>query len=207
MKRPFAFLFAGFTLCACAWAAGHAPKANPASEYADVDSHANERVSIAADPFDTEERTKFFRLDYLKHDLLPVRIIVTNAGDRPVSLDDVRIQFLSAENDRLPAANPDEIDRRMNNVSNPMNKMRLPFPVPAGKTHDQKIDQDMNDFGFSTTLVEPHTTLSGFLLYDVSGLEKPVLRGAQIYVKMVKDADGKELFPFTISFDKLPGGK
>ena len=38
----------------------------------------------------------------------------------------------------------------------------------------------------------------------MSGLDKPVLRGAQVYVKMIHDAEGKDLFPFTISFDKLP---
>ena len=204
MKRRFAFLFAVLTLCTGAWAAGHPPKAGAASEYADVDTHPQERVSIAADPFDTEDSTRFFRIDYLKYGLLPVRIIITNTGDRPILLDDVRIQFISATNDRIPAATPDEIDRRMNNVSNPMDKYHFPIPLPKGKTHNQKIDQDMNDFGFSTLTVEPHTTQAGFLFYDVSGLETPVLRGAEIYVKMVHDADGKDLFAFTISFDKLP---
>ena len=209
MKQPFvllqtAFLLAALCPCGVAWAGGHPPKANPASEYADVDAHPNEHVSVAAEPFDTEDRTKFFRLDYLKYELLPVRIIITNAGDRPVSLDDVRIQFLSASGDRLPAAIPDEIDRRMNDTRNPMDKYHTPIPLPHGRTHNQKIDQDIADFGFSTTLVEPHTTLSGFLFYDVSGVDKPWLRGAQIYIKVMKDADGKELFPFTIDLDKLP---
>ena len=208
MKRSFAFLLAALTLCAGARAAGRPPEAAPAPEYADVDTHPNEHVSIAADPFDTEDQTHFFRLDYLKYGLIPIRIIITNTGDRPISLDDVRIQFLSAANDRLPAANPDEIDRRMNDTSNPMDKkLKLPIPLPHGATHNQKIDQDMNDFGFPTTTVEPHTTLSGFLLYDISDVQKPALLGAQIYVKMVKDHDGNPLFPFTIDLDKQTGGK
>jgi len=204
MKRPFAFLLAILLLGAGAQAGGRPPQAGAATEYADVDEHANEHVSIAADPFDSEDSTHFFRLDYLKYDLLPVRIIVTNTGDRPINMADVRIQFISAANDRIPAATPDEIDRRMNNVSNPMDHYHLPIPLPKGKTHNQKIDQDMNDFGFNALVVEPHTTQAGFLLYDVSGLDKPVLHGAAIYVKMIHDADGKDLFPFTISFDKLP---
>jgi hypothetical protein len=203
MKRTFALLLTVLLLGAGAVAAKRPPEAAAATEYADVDDHANERVSIAADPFDTEEDTHFFRLDYLKYDLLPVRIIVTNNSDRPINMADVRIQFLSAANDRIPAALPDEIDRRMNNVSNPMDKYHFPIPLPKGKTHNQKIDQDMSDFGFNALVVEPHTTQAGFLLYDVSGLDKPVLRGAAIYVKMIHDAEGKDLFPFTISFDKL----
>ncbi|HXB62851.1 MAG TPA: hypothetical protein VNU94_08395 [Acidobacteriaceae bacterium] len=204
MKRGFALLLAALTLCAVARAAGHPPDAGTAPEYADVDMHANEGVSIAADPFDTEDRTHFFRLDYLKYGLMPIRIIVTNTGDRPISLDDVRIQFISAEDDRIPAANPDEIDRRMNHTGNPMDKkLNVPFPLPHGKGSNQKIDDDMYDFGFPGTTVDPHKTLSGFLLYDVSTLDKPVLQGAQIYVKMVKDHDGNELFPFTIDLNKM----
>jgi len=84
-----------------------------------------------------------------------------------------------------------------------MDKYHFPIPLPKGKTHNQKIDQDMSDFGFNALVVEPHTTQAGFLLYDVSGLDKPVLRGAAIYVKMIHDAEGKDLFPFTIYFDKL----
>jgi hypothetical protein len=204
MKRGFALLVAALTLCAAARAAGNPPDAGTAPQYADVDTHPNERVSIAADPFDTADRAHFFRLDYLKYGLMPIRIIVTNTSDRPISLDDVRIQFISAGNDRLPAANVDEIDRRMNDTGNPMDRrLNVPLPLPHGKGHNQKIDDDMNDFGFPGTIVEPHTTLSGFLLYDVHDLQQPVLRGAQIYVKMVKDHDGNELFPFTIDLDKM----
>jgi hypothetical protein len=204
MKRRFAFLLAVLTLCAAAWARDHAPEAGTAPEYADVETHPAEHISVAADPFDTEDRARFFRLDYLKFDLLPVRVIITNTGDKPVSLDDVRIQFLSAANDRIPAALPEEMDRRMNDTSNPLDKRHYPIPLPKGKTHNQKIDQDLQEFGFPSTLVEPHSTLSGFLFYDVSGLDKPADKGAQIYIKMMKDRDGKELFPFTIDLDKLP---
>jgi len=204
MKRGFALLLAALTLCTVARAAGHAPDPGTAPDYADVESHGLEHISVAADPFDTEDRARFFRLDYLKYGLMPIRIIVTNTSDRPISLDDVRIQFLSAENDRLPAANVDEIDRRLNDTGNPLDKkLRVPFPLPHGQTHNQKIDEDMADFGFPGTLVEPHTTLAGFLLYDIHDLQQPVLRGAQIYVKMVKDHDGHELFPFTIDLDKM----
>lgn len=203
MKRPFAYLLTAFTLCAAVQAADHTYKPPPASEYADVETHANEGVSIAADPFDTEERAHFFRLDYLKHDILPILITITNTGDRPIKLDDVRIQFVSATNDRIPAALPEEIDRRMNDTRNPMDrKLKLPIPLPAPKGPNKKIDQDMADYGFNAFAVQPHTTESGFLFYDVNGLDKPVLRAAQIYVKMIHGADGKDLFPFTIDLDK-----
>ena len=46
----------------------------------------------------------FFRLPYVEHGFLPVRVIITNDGDPALSLDDARIQFISANNDKIPAA-------------------------------------------------------------------------------------------------------
>jgi len=203
MKHHFAFLLAAGMAWNCACAASHPPKALPASAYSMNEAHPQEGVTIAVDPFDTPERTKFLRVNYQKNDLLIVRVVITNAGDRPIKLDDVRIQFISAANDRIPAALPEEVDRRMSDVRDPTHKVLrspLPIPLPQRSPIFRKVEQDMNEFGFNALTVEPHTTQSGFLWYDVSDLQKPVLRGAQIYVKMVKDADGKTLFPFTIPF-------
>jgi hypothetical protein len=52
-----------------------------------------EKVAIAAEPYDTKEKESIFRVDYLSHGVMPVRLIVTNNGDRPISLRDARILF------------------------------------------------------------------------------------------------------------------
>ena len=201
MKRPIAFLFCAMLLGGAAIAAKHPPKALPASAYAANDAHPQEGVTIAADPFDTPEKADFLRVNYLQNDLILVRIIITNAGDRPIHLDDVRMQFISAANDRIPAATPEEVERRMSDVRDPTHKvLKSPIPLPQRAPKIKKVEDDMNEFGFSALTVEPHSTQSGFLWYDVSDLPKPVLHGAQIYVKMVKDAEGKDLFPFVIPF-------
>ena len=49
----------------------------------------------------------------IDHQFLPIRIIITNSGDRPISLNDVRINFIPAHGDRLPAAEPGDIERRI----------------------------------------------------------------------------------------------
>ena len=49
--------------------------------------------------------------------------------------------------------------------------------------------------------MEPHTTRAGFLFYDVSDLTHP-LRGARLYLRELRNADGDELFSFEIPFDK-----
>jgi hypothetical protein len=35
-------------------------------------------VAIAVEPYDTKEKESIFRVDYLDHDVMPVRLIVTN---------------------------------------------------------------------------------------------------------------------------------
>jgi len=193
-------------LCVSALAASHkAPPIKPANQYAAFEEHPQEHVTIAIDPCNDPDKCSFFRLPYVQHGFIPVRVIVTNDGDTALTLNDVRIQFISAANDKIPAADLDEINRRLFNLKKSMNKP-LPLPIPIRIHHapvDKKITEDDADFGFQSTTVNPHSTLGGYLFYDVRGVDDPPLKGAQIYVKMIYTLDRKhELFPFTISFDK-----
>ena len=185
-----------------------APPVKPAGEYLAFDAHPNEHVTIAADPCDRPEDCDFFRLPYLRHGFLPIRVIVTNDGDTALSLDDARIQFISANNDTIPAATDDDIQRRLFSTKSVHGRqIPLPMPLPPITLHDKgtdkKIAQDEADFGFPSTTVNPHSTLAGYLFYDVRELDDPALKGAQLYVKMVHTLDGKkQLFAFSIPFSK-----
>jgi hypothetical protein len=192
-------------LVSAAFAADHkAPPAKPANQYAAFDTHPEEHVTIAAEPCDEPKNCSFFRLEYVQHGFLPVRVIVTNDGDRALSLEDVRIQFLSANNDKIPAATDEDINRRLFSTKRAMGT-KLPV-IPLTIHHppvDKKISEDDADFGFNGTVVNAHSTLAGYLFYDIRGLDDPALRGAQLYVKMIHTLDGKqELFAFSIPFDK-----
>jgi hypothetical protein len=193
-------------LCIPARAADHksAPPAKPAAEYPANDAHPGERLTIAADPCDDPRLCSFFRLPYIQHGLLPIRVILTNDGDRALQLDDARFQFISAAGDTLPAATLDEINRRLFTLHSTQ-PHRIPLiPLPVKRTPiDKRIAQDDDDFGFQGTIVNAHSTLAGYLFYDIKGLDDPALAHAQLYVKMIHSLDGAhELFDFTISFDK-----
>src|ERR1700751_676415 len=185
--------------------------AKDASTYAAFDAHGEEKVTIAAEPFDTKEKESIFRVDYLKNGFMPIRIIVTNNGDRPISLTDARINFISAAGNRIPAAEPEDVERRMTNVSNTGRKIPMPAPLPPmggkPKTPDAKIEQDFSEFEYAAIAVEPHTTRAGFPFYDMEGLGPEPLRGAKLNLRMLRDADGKELFYFEIPFDKYLKGR
>lgn len=54
---------------------------------------------------------------------------------------------------------------------------------------------------FAAKAVEPHSTQSGFLFFDIGGINSP-LRGANIDVTGVANAKGSELMYFEILADK-----
>jgi hypothetical protein len=181
------------------------PPVQPATLFAAVEVHEKENVAIAAEPYDTKLKESIFRVDYLSHGVMPVRIIVTNNGNRPISLRDARILFQTASGERIQAAEPEDIERLMTRKEREGGKLPLPGPLPPiklkPKASNKDIDADFNTFEYGALVVEPHTTRAGFLFYDVSQLDHP-LKGAKLHLHKVRDADGNELFYFEIPFDK-----
>jgi len=60
------------------------PVAKTAINYPAHDFHRDEKVAIAADPYDNSEKAKIFSINYAEHGFLPIFFIVTNDGDQPV---------------------------------------------------------------------------------------------------------------------------
>ena len=180
------------------------PPVQPATSYASVEVHDEEKVAIAVEPYDTKERESIFRVDYLSHGVMPVRLIVTNNGDRPISLRDARILFLTAAGDKIPAAEPEDVERLMTQKERQGGKIPMPGPIPniklKPKASNKDIEADFNTFEYQALVVEPHTTRAGFLFYDVSELDHPLV-GAKLHLHKLRDADGKELFYFEIPFE------
>lgn len=181
------------------------PPAQPATTYAAVEIHPKEQVAIAAEPYDTREKESLFRVDYLSHGVMPIWLVVTNQGDKPISLKDARILFETVAGDRIQAAEAEDVERLMTRRDREGEKIPLPVPLPPihlkGKATNKDIEADFNQFEYQALVVEPHTTRAGFLFYDVSDLSNP-LKGAHLYVRELRNADGQELFSFEIPFDK-----
>jgi hypothetical protein len=195
-----------FWLALPAVASDHTPPAvQPATTFAAVEVHADEKVAIAAEPYDTKEKESIFRVDYLSHGVMPVRLIITNQGDKPISLRDARILFQTAAGDRIQAAEPDDVERLMTRKEREGKSIPMPGPIPKiklkPKASNKDIEQDFDNFEYGALVVEAHTTRAGFLFYDVSDLNHP-LQGAKLHLHALRGADGKELFYFEIPFDK-----
>jgi hypothetical protein len=188
---------------ACSGADKGPPPAQTAASYGDVDAHANEHVSIAAEPF-TGSKAEFFKLNYPAYGLMPVRLIVTNDGDKPISLAQARIDFITAAGDKIPAAQIEDIERMIDTPPNPAARVPIgPIHVGGkGKNKNKQITEDFQNYSYGSIAVEPHTTHSGFLFYDVSAIDHPLI-GAKIEVRDVRNSTGDQMFAFEIPFYKL----
>jgi hypothetical protein len=188
-----------------AMASDHAPPSvQPATSFAAVEVHDEEKVAVAAEPYDTKEKESIFKVDYLSHGVMPIRLIVTNNSDRPISLRDARILFMTAAGEKIQAAEPEDVERLMTQKERQGSKIPMPGPIPSiklkPKASNKEIEADFDTFEYQALVVEAHTTRAGFLFYDVSQLDHP-LKGAKLHLHKLRDADGKELFYFEIPFD------
>ncbi len=184
-----------------------------ADKYAFHDGHPNEKVTIAAEPGDTDETLAKTRLDYYHHGFMPIRVIVTNDSNDAVSLDDARILFVAADNYIENAATDDDLQRRLfSKKSVAGTKIPMPAPIPSITIHHPPVDKqilaDDDDFGFTSTTVAPHTTAAGYLYYDTRSIDDPVLDKATLELRKVRFAStNKTLDTFDIALKATPKEK
>ncbi len=178
------------------------PVAQPAKTYPAHDDHSDVKVAMAADPYDTPEKAKIFSVDFAGHGFLPVFFVVTNDGDQPVSIANMEITLTTGNHSKLTPTSPEDIYRRLSNPQ--ANTKTIPLPIPRKKVKGGVSRKDMDEVEssqFEAKAVEPHTTQSGFLFFDVGGISSP-LAGANMDITGVDDAKGNELLYFEISMEK-----
>jgi hypothetical protein len=177
------------------------PVAKTAINYPAHDFHRDEKAAIAADPYDTPEKAKIFSTNFAAHGFLPVFFIVTNDGDQPISIANMAITLLTANNSKLTPITPEDLYRRLSNPQVSTRPIPIPFPQKAKSGVSKKQMDEIESSQFEARAVEPHSTQSGFLFFDVGGISSP-LPGATIDITGVTNAKGSELLYFEISVDK-----
>jgi hypothetical protein len=199
-----------FVMLSCLWAmAGKnfvMPAAQAASSYPAHDEHPTEKLVIAVDPYDMADKAQIFSTNFNGYGYLPVFFVVTNDSDEPVALSGMKAQLITVNRTKLLPANTDDLVRRLSHPSrNDRPGVQLPIPLPTNKKVKGAVSrQTMDEISmaqFGARSVEPHSTASGFLFFDVSDISTP-LAGANFYVTGVRDAGGNELMYFEIPMEK-----
>jgi hypothetical protein len=177
------------------------PKAENASTYPSKDSQPNEKITVAVDLYNTAPKDDIFNTHYVQEGILPVFLVITNDGDRPISVTKMRAELVTANRAKLEAMTADDVTRRVLHVNtsstNPGHAGSIPIPFGnKNKKAQQQLDE-INRAKFSAFAVEPHSTQSGFLFFDISDVRNPT-QGAHVYLTDVRDANGKEIMYFDI---------
>ena len=182
------------------------PVAQPAKTYPAHDEHPTEALTVAVDPYDTADKSSIFSVRYNDIGMLPLFLVVTNEGDQPISLGEIKAQLVTADRTKISPAVPDDIFRRLSHPSASTNRYPLPFPTKKVKGGVSKeAREEIENAQFAAKAVEPHSTQAGFLFFDVEGISAP-LSGARFYLTGVRDSKGSEVMYFEVSLEKYLGG-
>ena len=177
------------------------PKAENANTYPSKDVNPDVKVTTAVDVYNTSAKDDVFGTKYVEQGILPVFLVVTNEGDKPISLTKMEAQLVTARHAKLESLSADDILRRVSHVhassTNPGRAGSIPIPGMGKNKKSQAQLEEINRAKFSAFAVEPHTTQSGFLFFDIQDVANPV-QGAHIYLTGVRDASGHELMYFDI---------
>ena len=183
------------------------PRIERADRLSAHETHSNEKVTIAVQPYVGQQQSETFNVKYSEHDYVPVLLAVTNDRGESISLSDMNVQLVTADRTKLLPATTDDVLRRLSRTErrgDESNRTKLPIPLPrkgpkvgAGKGTEEEIDAAQ----FGAKAVEPNSTRSGFLFFDVKGVRDP-LQGAKLYITGVRDESGQELMYFEIPLDQ-----
>ena len=179
------------------------PAAQPARTYPAHDDHPMEKVVVAVDPYDLEDKASIFSVNYRNYGYMPIFFVITNDGDQPVSLVAMKAQLNTKDRSKLFPATMDDLVRRLSHPSrNDTNP--LPFPLPKKEVKggvSRKTWDEIEQAQFGAKAVEPHSTARGFLFFDIADISNP-LAGANFYLMGVRDVNGNELMYFEIPMEK-----
>ncbi len=177
------------------------PKAENASTYPSKDTQSNEKITVAVDLYNTAPKDDIFNTHYVQEGILPVFLVITNDGDKPISVTKMSAELVTANRAKLEALSADDVVRRVAHVNasstNPGHAGSIPIPFGnKNKKAQQQLDE-INRARFGAFAVEPHSTQSGFLFFDIQDVRNPT-QGAHIFLSGVRDAHGNELMYFDI---------
>src|SRR5579864_1737459 len=77
------------------------PPAAHARTYPLHETHDDEKVTIAVDPYDAPDKASIFKTNYHEHGFFVVRLIISNDSDKTLMLDDVKVEYITAKREKL----------------------------------------------------------------------------------------------------------
>src|SRR5438105_9180814 len=122
------------------------PTLEAAAGYPAHDQHTVEKVTVAADPYDTSRKLDTFTLPLRAIRFLPILVVITNDNDQPITMLNMHVELVIPHRMKLQPAEEEDIARRMAKIprSGQGNPLPIPFPHaqkdPRRQLHDEYSD-------------------------------------------------------------------
>jgi hypothetical protein len=170
----------------------------PAGSYPHRQS--SERVTIAADPYNSGDKIKavFGKLDPYQHGVLPVLIVIQNDSGQTLQLDRMELQYVGPNHNKVEATPAADVKYVGSSPQRPGAVPTTPGRVIVMKGKKSPLDVwEIEGRAFTAKMIPPGQTASGFFYFQTG-----IQRGATIYLNGLREAaTGKELFYFEIPLD------
>ena len=158
-----------------------------------------EKLTVATDAFDKEEKTRqaFGKLNPNRYGVLPVLVVMQNDGDATLSLETMRVEYLTQSRQRVEATPARDVPK-ITGAQQP--KVHAgPLPTPKISARKSPLSAwEIEGRAFAAKVLPPGQSASGFFYFQA-----PHRAGSSLYITGIREsASRRELFYFEIPFDK-----
>jgi hypothetical protein len=152
-------------------------------------------ITIGVDPYNTPDKEKpaFGKLDLYQHGVLPVLVVIQNAGNEAIRLENLKVEYVSPLRNHMDATPAAEV-KFLNGTEQPGIRTG---PIPPRRSKNPLDVWEVEGRAFAAKMLPAGNSASGFFYFQ-TGLQ----RGSVIYISGLTEADtGKELLYFEIPLD------
>jgi len=158
------------------------------------------KLTIGARAIETDEQARpaFGKLNPYKKGILPVLLIVQNDGNQTLSLERMRVEYITAKRSRIEATPADEV-RYTTAPRRPGPGVPYPRIPGIGRGKNPLDTWEIEGRAFAAKMLPPGQLASGFVYFQTGHTS-----GSVLYVTGIREAaTGKELFYLEIPLEKV----
>ncbi len=162
----------------------------PAEEYGAKSTF--DQMTIAIEPFDTEEETKlvFKKLHPPRYGVLPVLVVIENNRKDAIDARGLIVRYKARGENEIEATPSQEVRYAGSGPTKPRINQPLPVPIPPRSKKNPLSDTVIDERAFAAKMIAPGESAWGFVYFQTE-----YHGGATIIVSGLRDAPtAQELF-------------
>jgi hypothetical protein len=182
---------------AAAWGADKdRPKFDPAPVTSYESRQTIDKLTIAVRPYVTDEeaRPAFGKNNPNKYGVLPVLVVMRNDGSQVLSLDRMRVKYITPRGEDIEATPAEELRYVLGGSRPGASPSPLPRLPGSGRKKNPLDAWEITGRAFAARMLAPGESAHGFVYFQTGHRSQ-----SRIYVTAIREAaSGKELFFFEI---------